>query len=753
MGTLETPQTLAPKTLAGRPQTLAMPQTQEELGLGSEPARARFSAGDFVWGKIKNHQWWPGRVRDPPESSDQAPSSVLVAYFGDGSLAWTDPSNLKGFLEGFDEISRSSSSKGFKAALFSAVSEIGKCLAAQFSCNCLPEKERSELAKILGNGGKISNFEAHEFLGLVRDVAVDVNIVNVADIAKMKSWVVGFERGSKLGHKMKKIEELVDKIDLDVPANEMIEGKGPEILSEKSSRGRKRRSVAALIAQLDLDTVELSDDDEEKKKEENGAISGRRERKKSKYLSPPYTHLSGGLAKTLGSPRNSEPKTPMKFSVNEDEEEKIETSFQIDGLDIGEVLSEFLATAVNPLHLKGNCAAKNVRGFFTEFRRSVYSSSAKSDAHQKELAESVEGEKKLININIEVSDKSEEGKKIEVKRGRKKKDAINGEGETPVNDKSEEGKKSEGKRGRKRKDLVNGEGETPILKSEEGNKSEAKKGRKRRDQVNGEGQTPVDLSLQSNGETPVTPKATVPENGTSGRKRGRKKANANMELEKNGQEETKGEEKANAKAPVELDINGKDGSIIDVPINLGSKVTNGSGERKPRQRKKGKNTMGHEDPAAVLLTFSPEISLPSNEDLVSAFSKYGTVIQAETEAVKESSSAKVTFVKSSDAEKAFTDKVAALGLPVASYRLRYLTGNLSSPSSHTSIPVPKPPLPYIRKSLERMISTLSGSPLEKVVGSSQSLKPETRDNLVGEMQGLLMKVDKMLTGPAPGTSA
>jgi len=233
-------------------------------------------------------------------------------------------------------------------------------------------------------------------------------------------------------------------------------------------------------------------------------------------------------------------------------------------------------------------------------------------------------------------------------------------------------------------------------------------------------------------------------------------------------EQAKGEEVANVKALGQSDTvghsqakqvtlgqeskNGNDGPIINVPVNVGSNVTNGSGERKPRQKKKSKNSASLEDLAALVLTFSPETTLPSKEDLVSAFSKYGHVVQSETELLKESSSAKITFRRTSDAEKAFNDKVAALGLPVANYRIRYPTGN-RSPSSHTSIPVPKPPLPYIRKSLERMISTLSGSALQKVVGTSEDLKPETRDNLVGEMQGLLMKVDRMLTGPAAGTSS
>ncbi|KAF2308521.1 hypothetical protein GH714_010316 [Hevea brasiliensis] len=31
-----------------------------------------FSVGDFVWGKIKSHPWWPGRIYDPLDASDYA---------------------------------------------------------------------------------------------------------------------------------------------------------------------------------------------------------------------------------------------------------------------------------------------------------------------------------------------------------------------------------------------------------------------------------------------------------------------------------------------------------------------------------------------------------------------------------------------------------------------------------------------------------------------------------------------------------
>lgn len=59
-----------------------------------------FSVGDFVWGKIKSYPSWPGRIYDPLNASEFAmrykhEGRLLVAYFGDRTFAWCDPSQLK----------------------------------------------------------------------------------------------------------------------------------------------------------------------------------------------------------------------------------------------------------------------------------------------------------------------------------------------------------------------------------------------------------------------------------------------------------------------------------------------------------------------------------------------------------------------------------------------------------------------------------------------------------------------------------
>ncbi|URD89033.1 hypothetical protein MUK42_28060 [Musa troglodytarum] len=148
---------------------------------------------------------------------------------------------------------------------------------------------------------------------------------------------------------------------------------------------------------------------------------------------------------------------------------------------------------------------------------------------------------------------------------------------------------------------------------------------------------------------------------------------------------------------------------------------------------------------ALLLTFAPGVPLPSQSELISTFRKYGVVIESEMELLKETSYVHVVFAKNTDAEKAFNslDKPGVFGPPFANYHLHYLPPTACSPH-------PIPPLPYIRKSLERMISILTTTSV-KETGPSDGMKPAARENLVGGMEGLLKKVNTMLNGAVAGT--
>jgi DNA (cytosine-5)-methyltransferase 3A len=58
-----------------------------------------FEVGDLVWGKVKSHPWWLGHIFNEAFASSQVrwtrrEGHALVAFFGDRSYGWFDPTKL-----------------------------------------------------------------------------------------------------------------------------------------------------------------------------------------------------------------------------------------------------------------------------------------------------------------------------------------------------------------------------------------------------------------------------------------------------------------------------------------------------------------------------------------------------------------------------------------------------------------------------------------------------------------------------------
>ncbi|KAK6920706.1 PWWP domain [Dillenia turbinata] len=159
---------------------------------------------------------------------------------------------------------------------------------------------------------------------------------------------------------------------------------------------------------------------------------------------------------------------------------------------------------------------------------------------------------------------------------------------------------------------------------------------------------------------------------------------------------------------------------------------------------------------ALLLTFSADHPLPSKELLESTFSKFGSLKESETQTFADSRTAQVVFSMNADAADAFrsleTDN--PFGPALVGYRLQDLSTaaralelnkHMSSPeilatpgktSNADSNSEGSSSLALIRKNLEMMTSML-----EK---SGDSLSPEMRAKLEGEIQGLLKRVSMMV---------
>ncbi|GLU11303.1 hypothetical protein SLE2022_280580 [Rubroshorea leprosula] len=173
-----------------------------------------FSVGDFVWGKIRSHPWWPGQIYDPSDASDYATKvrkrgRLLVAYFGDNSFAWCHPSRLKPFEENFVEFSKLSYSKNFLNAVEKAVNDIGGLVERKMTCSCVPKVNISEFDRPLAaNAGlkkgvlmpdrgigklSIGFFEPEKILGKLKHIARVVSICNSSlDCMVLKGWLSAF---------------------------------------------------------------------------------------------------------------------------------------------------------------------------------------------------------------------------------------------------------------------------------------------------------------------------------------------------------------------------------------------------------------------------------------------------------------------------------------------------------------------------------------------------------------------------------
>ncbi|XP_057791616.1 PWWP domain-containing protein 3-like [Salvia miltiorrhiza] len=172
-----------------------------------------FLVGDFVWGKIKSHPWWPGQVYDPKDASEFAMTRkqegrLLVAFFGDGSCSWCSPSQMIPFVDNFSEMSRDSCSKSFLNAVQRATDEVGRLMELEMTCKCIPEEKKDSLAKPeVTNAGlragvimpevdvcrlSFPKFEPANVLDKVMQLAKVVSVGNALDVAVLRSWLSAF---------------------------------------------------------------------------------------------------------------------------------------------------------------------------------------------------------------------------------------------------------------------------------------------------------------------------------------------------------------------------------------------------------------------------------------------------------------------------------------------------------------------------------------------------------------------------------
>lgn len=174
------------------------------------------------------------------------------------------------------------------------------------------------------------------------------------------------------------------------------------------------------------------------------------------------------------------------------------------------------------------------------------------------------------------------------------------------------------------------------------------------------------------------------------------------------------------------------------PINI-----NNEKKRKMNKKRTTKTAGQHSyvgNPVALVLDFAEGTPLPSREGLLSTFSRFGFVIDSETSISQDKHTAQVAFATRVQAETALSCVATlggAFGPPFAVASLQDL------PPITLNTPLPKLPLTDIRNNLGKMILSLSS----RATAAPQEANAKTAVDslsLVGDMQRLLAKVDKVL---------
>lgn len=706
--------------------------------------------GDFVWAileKVKK-QWWPGIVCDvstAPKKVAKGPTredDILVRCFGSGNYIWCSPYHIKPFVGYFEELPNQSTAKKYFDALEMAVTELGHRVRTEFTCACF---SKMPVDKKRGNFGDLSvtRLEPVKFLDYIKDIARDINMPNRIDYVVRQNCLSAFY--SSLGH-------------LQVPMHQL-----------KPSNG-----TPVKIKTEEENWVFNEDIGKSEKPNES------RERRKSRFLSYPgecgteesKMDVNGGnLIQT-----NSQPVKMLKKRGRKRR-----------NVSSSEVLSQLHFAAQDCVLPYKSKNFDLVEQFITKFRKWIFNDISRESPvelpnHQisqetlpkkvkkkdKSVISPTVGKNSLNNGSVFIDFQNISSPTLEpqsMSNNVVDQNTFFNFGNVPV----VTGPVTKLKPIKKKKNaeintssvqppIVNGYMD-PFFVQELPQKTD----------VEGFNQAP--MFYYTNEVSSIPPLFTgnysqphvgpVPTTGLNSnhepKKRGRKRKNVDLpNLNENG---TAVKKEKRTKKSIETG-----GSCIDLSYN---KV-----QQDNEQEVKG---------TAFLLKFSPDHPLPSTLDLNLLFSKYGVLIESETQVLNEKFSGQVVFLDSSSAGGAFwgLQNDQPFGPALVNYRIQHLSGIDTKVQYKTAIKSPSMPKPIdstvkpdlngnsnevkvvkISKTVEeiRLPSILKPPPqqgdlagikknlemmklmLEK---DGDSLLPEMRVKLESEIKGLMNKVSTM----------
>ncbi|XP_039061495.1 uncharacterized protein LOC120205736 isoform X2 [Hibiscus syriacus] len=173
-------------------------------------------------------------------------------------------------------------------------------------------------------------------------------------------------------------------------------------------------------------------------------------------------------------------------------------------------------------------------------------------------------------------------------------------------------------------------------------------------------------------------------------------------------------------------------------------------------KKNDKEAGGNDLTASLFVTFGPGSSLPKKDDLIRIYSRYGTLDMEDTDVFDNNFCARVVFLRTSDAEEAFSSSQndSPFGSAnVSFFRLHQTTSAQNQkeiPSAKVSSPLPKEGTERLTKSSAAGNSQLSHikQKLEMLTSmletSDEKMTSEIKSKLQSEIKGLLEVVNTMI---------
>lgn len=375
--------------------------------LDQDEQEHKFGVGDMVWVKTPNQLWWPGMIRDPSTAAKDTENFeetgyFLVKYFGNVNSLWSPSSNLKPFLEYFEQMLMQSNSSIFLGSVEKALSEIGWRVQAEMTCPCfLKESQKldarcsaeNQVVNSMSKNNKmgksdvlsLSQFEPSSFLAHVRLLGRVGSLPGKIEFTIIKNRLSAFY--SSVGHCQLPLLQLRPPPIGDTSQND--KGSWTSLLTYKDRNNTSEGNRNCV--QIGNDDSTLSklgngdhSDDTEAVLDGVSMSTGKghesRERKKSRYLSYPYVDVNQGL-KTVVENGTEGPKQIAPLSDKNTQKKvskkpfkgphKVKKSDSVEASS-AQLLAELRTTALDSFYLKKGKHFDSLKIFYCSFRHFIF---------------------------------------------------------------------------------------------------------------------------------------------------------------------------------------------------------------------------------------------------------------------------------------------------------------------------------------------------------------------------------------------